>query len=129
AAAIGAAVTQKGDEIADAGIADPEHPGARRLVPQFVDLDRLEIAARRQEADRPLVDKFPCRPRDLAAPVALAGAHGELRRLLVERGGGIGQTVKAAVAGLPRADVELVADPPGDRLPAIKHGRKIAAEI
>src|SRR5207253_1029475 len=98
AAAIGALVTEERYEVAHAGIADAEYLRARRLVPQLVDLDWVKLAARRQQADRALVDEFPFRARQLPARVAFPLAHGEARLLLVERGRGVGEAADAAVA-------------------------------
>src|SRR5205823_765638 len=110
AAAIGALVAEERDEVADAGIADAEHLWPRRLVPQLVDLDRLEAASLREKADRALVDEFPFGAENLGAGVALAGAHGEPGLLLIGRGGGVGEAPDAAVAGRAGAEMELVAD-------------------
>src|SRR6266700_990501 len=128
AAAIGARIAEERDEVAHAGIADAEHLRPDRLVPQLVDLDRLEGAARWQKPDRAVVDEFPFAARDLAAPVALAGAHGEPRLRLADRRGGVRETPDAAVTGRPGAEMELVADPAGDRLLILQRGRKFGAE-
>src|SRR5207302_6891596 len=70
----------------------------------------------------------PFLAREFQARVAFALAHGEARLRLVGRGGGVGEAADAAVTGRTGAEMELVADPAGDRL-AIRHrGREIGAE-
>src|ERR1044071_2930669 len=53
----GAFVAQTRDEIAHRGKADPQHPRLARLVPEFVDLERLEDAPFRQHSDRAVICK------------------------------------------------------------------------
>ena len=129
AAAIGAAMAQERDEVAHAGIADAEHFCPDRLVPQLVNLDRLEFAALRQKADRAVVDEFPSAARNFPAPVALAGAHGEPRSGLAGQGGLVAEAPDAAVTGRARPEMELVADAAGDRLAVLQRGREVGAEI
>src|SRR5437763_8210451 len=85
--------TQKRHEVAHRGKADAEHLRLGRLVPHFVDLERLESAALGQQADRAVVDKFPFRARDIAPSVAFAIPHREPRLRLVERRGRVGEAM------------------------------------
>ena len=120
--------TQERDEVAYAGEADAEHFGLCRLIPQLINPERLEFASFRQEADRARVDEFPFAAWDLGTRLALAIAHDEPSRRLVERGDGVGEAVGAAIARAARADVELVADAAGDRVAVLHRCRKICAE-
>src|SRR5207248_9422298 len=109
-------IAQKRDEVAHRGEADTEHLWLGRLEPQFVNLERLERAPLRHKPDRAVVDKFPLAARDIAPPVALAVAHREPRRGLVERGRGITQPPDNQFGRTARPGLELVANAAGDRL-------------
>ena len=59
AVAVGGFVAEKRDEVADRGKADAEHLGAGRFVPEVINLERREEAARRQGPDRLRVGELP----------------------------------------------------------------------
>ena len=124
----GALIAQKRDEVAHRGEADAEHLRLGRLVPQFVNLERLERAPLRHKPDRAVVDKFPLAARDVAPPVALPIAHREPRRGLVERGRGIAQPPDNQFGRTARPGLELVANAAGDRLTVFQRHREIGAE-
>src|SRR4051812_22585606 len=113
---VGALVTQERDQVAHRGEADAEQLRVGRLVPQLVNLERVERAPLWQQPDRAVVDELPFLPRDVAPPVALAVADDEARFGLVERGGGVAETAHDQLGGAAGTHMELVADAPGNRV-------------
>src|SRR5918911_5150104 len=108
-------VAQERHEVAHRGEPDAEHLWLGRLVPQLVDLERLERAALRQQPDRAVVNELPFRAWDVAPPVALAVAHRQPRLGLAERRDGVAETPHHQLGRAARADMEFVPDAPGYR--------------
>jgi len=125
---VGPLAAQERDEVAHRGEADAEHFRLGRLVPQLVDLERLEWPSLGQEADRAVAGELPFHARDVAPPVGFAIPHRQPRLGLVERDGGIAEAAHDQFCRTAGADVEFVADTAGDRLAVFERDREIGAE-
>jgi hypothetical protein len=121
-------VAQERDEVAHRGEADAEHLRLGGLVPQLVDLERLERAALWHQADRAGIDELPFRARDLAPPVSFAIPHRQPRLGLVERSGRIAEPPHDQLGRTAGADMKFVPDTAGDRLAVFERDREIGAE-
>jgi hypothetical protein len=88
---IGAVVAQKRHQVPGGGEADADHLRRRRVVPQFIDRNRLELPAGGQKAHRPVGLEAPGAARNFGSGVTFPGADGQPSPRRIEGSGRIGE--------------------------------------